>query len=107
VKLNIEDTIEMTLEFQPVSEIGKLLLGSPFSGQIDDILSVDSKLSDDKSIVRIYVRHGANLVALNVSTSRGNLTSRNNSSEWTLEPSDFQRQPKDIISFANLSVAGH
>ena len=78
----------MTLEFQPVSEIGKLLLGSPFSGQIDDILSIDSKLSDDKSVVRIYVRHGANLVALNVSsssTTRGSSsTSRNNSSGWTL-----------------------
>ncbi|EFX70311.1 hypothetical protein DAPPUDRAFT_300516 [Daphnia pulex] len=77
----------MTLEFQPVSEIGKLLLGSPFSGNVDDILAIDSKSTGDKSIVRIYVRHGANLVAFNVSTtstSRSSSTNRNNPTGWTL-----------------------
>ncbi|KAI9559907.1 hypothetical protein GHT06_013914 [Daphnia sinensis] len=56
----------MTLEFQSISEVGPLLLGGPFSGHIDDVFVLDSK-DNNPFNGRIYLRHGANLVAFNVS----------------------------------------
>ncbi|XP_057365416.1 uncharacterized protein LOC130686143 [Daphnia carinata] len=56
----------MTLEFQSISKVGQLLLGSPFSGHIDDVFVLDSK-NENPFSGRIYIRHGANLVAFNVS----------------------------------------
>lgn len=53
----------MALEFQSISELGKMF-PSPFAGHVDDIFVVDSN-SDS---MRVYVRHGAHLTAFNVTS---------------------------------------
>ncbi|KAK4029996.1 hypothetical protein OUZ56_022954 [Daphnia magna] len=49
-----------------MKKVGPLLLGGQFSGHVDDVFVQDSK-DNNPFNGRIYLRHGANLVAFNVS----------------------------------------
>ncbi|XP_046646448.1 uncharacterized protein LOC124336713 [Daphnia pulicaria] len=76
-----DDGRRTTLELLSISEIGNVFLGAPLDGQVDDIFLINSAVNEGKNNnSRMYIRHGANVVAFNVSSSGSSV---NKPETWT------------------------